>query len=570
MSKTARAEIPLTSVSLTAALALAVAASAHAAEAPADHVFLGEQIITMAERDERASALAVRGERIVWVGERGDHERFLGETTEVHELGERALLPGFIDAHGHLTYLAASLEWANLAPPPVGPVEAIEDLQRELRSHIREQEIPPGSWVIGSGYDDSLLREERHPTRADLDAVSTSHPIALLHVSGHLAAANSAALAAVGIDAESADPPGGHIRREADGKTPNGVLEETATYPIRAALQSPRGNPMSNVEAALATYAGYGITTVQDGAIGAEALSLLEAMAEAERLSLDVVAYPITSSADEALSGRAYGAYSRRLKLGGVKLILDGSPQGKTAYLSQPYHVAPAGQQASYRGYPIHPQAAVDVMINHYLDAGVPVLAHANGDAAAEMLIDAVAKVPATTRGDHRTVMIHAQTVRDDQLDRMAELGIVPSFFSAHTFFWGDWHRDSVLGPARGARISPTRSAIERQLPFTVHNDAPIVPPDMVRLLWASSNRLTRSGKVLGSEQRLDAYEALRAVTAHAAYQYFEEKDKGTLAAGKLADLVLLSESPLERPPASLLELEVLETWSRGERVFAR
>jgi predicted amidohydrolase YtcJ len=540
------------------------------AQQPAEHIFLGENIVTMADPGNQVSALAIRGEEIVWVGDRDDHQSWLGEETRVHELGSRALLPGFIDAHGHLTYQAASLQWANLAPPPVGEVSSIATLQQALADYIETKQIPAGTWVIGSGYDDSLLTEQRHPNRDDLDAVSSEHPIALLHVSGHLSAVNSTALAKLGISAESADPPGGLIRRRAGTDEPDGVLEETATYPVRAALQQPAGNPVANVIDALALYASYGITTVQDGAITSPAIELLQAMDRDGLLSLDVVIYPLAGASLDTLD-YPFGSYQRRLKFGGVKIILDGSPQGKTAYLSQPYAVAPAGQNADYLGYPTLPQATVDAMLATYLAADIPVLAHANGDAAAQMLIDAVAAADATSPlADHRTVMIHAQTVREDQLDRMAELAIMPSYFSAHTFYWGDWHRDSVLGESRAARISPTRSTLNRGMPFTIHNDSPIVPPDMLRLVWATTNRLTRSGRILGPEQRLDTYEALRAITADAAYQYFEEDRKGTLEPGKLADLVILSANPLQTPPGELQELQVLETWSHGSRVFAR
>ncbi len=540
---------------------------AHAAAA--DHLFVGEHIVTMEHREDVQTALAVSGDTIVWVGDAEASAAWLGPETQVHELGERALLPGFIDAHGHLTYLAASLGWANLAPPPVGPVDSITRLQSTLAEYIAAHDVPAGSWVIGSGYDDSLLAERRHPDRDDLDAVSRAHPIALLHVSGHLAAVNSAGLAAAGIGAESPDPPGGHIRRRPDSREPNGVLEETATYPVRGVLQQPHGNPLENAAAALNVYAGYGITTAQDGAISGGAINLLETMADQGLLDIDVVIYPIVAGLEQDVTeGRSFGDYRARLKYGGVKLILDGSPQGKTAYLSAPYHVPPAGQDAAYRGYPTHPQPAVDAMISRFHSARVPVLAHANGDAAAQMLIDAVTRAQAADPwDDHRTVMIHAQTVRDDQLDRMAALGMIPSFFSAHTFFWGDWHRDSVLGGQRAARISPTRSSVARNLVFTVHNDAPIVPPDMVRLLWATTNRETRSGKVLGAAQQLSTYEALEAVTRHAAYQYFEEDRKGTLTAGKLADLVVLSRNPLDLPTDALLDLRIVETWSHGRRV---
>ena len=546
---------------------------AMAQEQPADHVFTGKHIITMEPgfdriRKARANALAVRGEEIVWMGDAGDVSGLIGEDTVVHELGEQALLPGFIDAHGHLVFLGAMSATANLAPPPVGPVDSFEKLQDTLSAYIEENQVPEGSWVVGFGYDDSLMAEKDHPDRRVLDVVSTTHPIALTHVSGHLATANSLGLKRAGIDSETADPSGGHIRRYPDSNEPTGVLEETATYALRKHTMQPRGNPLDLVADALAVYASNGITTAQDGGADKVTLQLLQGAAAQGRLNLDVIAYHRVSNDDlTVVDGIPFGRYRNRLKVGGVKMMLDGSPQGKTAYLTAPYHVPPPGQSADYRGYPILPDEAVDAMFKAYLDARIPILAHANGDAAADQLINAVDA--AKPKANHRTVMIHAQTVREDQLDRMAKLGIIPSFFSAHVFFWGDWHRDSVLGPDRGSRISPTRTTWDRQMPFTLHNDAPVVPPDMIRLIWATTNRKTRSDQVLGPDQRLTTFEALSAVTRMAAHQNFEEDRKGTLEVGKLADLVVLSENPLSMDPADLLELQVIETWSHGDRVFS-
>ena len=215
---------------------------------------------------------------------------------------------------------------------------------------------------------------------------------------------------------------------------------------------------------------------------------MLQAAAAAGALSMDVAAYPVgMAEPDKVIAENDFGTYENRLKIGGIKLFLDGSPQGKTAYLTKPYHVPPHGQNADYRGYPTIPQPTVDALVKAYLEAGIPILAHANGDAASDMLIDAVAA--ADPKHDHRTVMIHAQTLREDQITSMKTLNMVPSYFSAHTFYWGDWHRDSVLGPERGRRISPMASTRERGMIFTVHNDAPVVPPDTIRLLWASTNR---------------------------------------------------------------------------------
>ncbi|MAF29517.1 MAG: amidohydrolase [Croceicoccus sp.] len=549
---------------LMVAVWLAGPAAASDAADPADHLFLGDHIVTLEDGGQSVSAVAVRAGRIAWVGDREKAAHLRGSHTQIHELGAHALLPGFVDAHGHLALTAMTTDTANLASPPVGPVADLAGLQGELRAYMATKEIPPGEWVMGFGYDDSLLKERRHPTRTELDAVSGEHPIVLLHVSGHLMAGNSLALQTAGITSETPDPEGGTIRREADGRTPGGVVEETATYAFRAVLARPP--TADQFERAVQAFARHGVTTIQDGASSPETVAQLEELDAAGRLKVDVVAYPVGMDPKAIPADFAFGTRGR-LEVPGIKLVLDGSPQGKTAYLSQPYHVPPEGLAADYRGYPILTEPQVQGIVAHWLGRKIPILAHANGDAAAELLIDAVEA--AAPGHDHRTVMIHAQTVREDQLDRMSRLGIIPSFFSTHTFYWGDWHRDSVLGPERAERISPTRSAMHRGMHFTVHNDAPVVPPDMVRLLWATTNRKTRSGRVLGAEQRLTVEEALRAMTVEAAYQSFDEADKGSIAVGKQADLVVLSGNPLETAPAELLELRVEETWSRGERVFA-
>ena len=547
-----------------------LALSSESLAATAELVLTSRNTLTMeSTRPSPAQhlAVAISGETITWVGEPAVAHSHIGPNTKVIDLGDAALLPGLIDAHGHLTFTALTIDLANVASPPVGPVNTMADLQATLTAYIAERQIPTDAWVIGMGYDDSLISEQRHPNRDDLDAVSTDHAIALLHVSGHLTAANSKALARAGITSDTPDPNGGIIRRRPGSSEPDGVLEETATYPLRRFMLTPSNDPIANLEKALASYAAFGITTVQDGATAPEGVALLEAAARSDRLSLDVIAYPAVRTPELMLDAYPYGEYQGRLKVGGVKLMLDGSPQGKTAYLSKPYHVPPPGQSADYRGYPTIPPAEASRRIGMFLDAGIPMLIHANGDAAADMLIDGVEA--GDHRRDHRTVMIHAQTVREDQLTRMKQLGIIPSYFSAHTFYWGDWHRDSVLGPERGKRISPTASTLARGMTFTVHNDTPIVPADMLRLLWATTNRRTRSNQQLGPDQRIPTYDALRAMTSMAAAQHFEEHLKGTISAGKLADLVVLSQDPTAVDAADLLALKVLRTYARGKLVHA-
>ena len=538
----------------------------------ADLVLFSDHVISMSEdsfRESASMAVAVNGERISWIGPEKEAAVRIGEATKVMRLGSQSLLPGFIDAHGHASYTAAATQLANLTSPPVGPVTDIPSLQEVLRKHIDEKNINPGEWVVGLGYDDSLLLEKRHPERDDLDAVSTDHPILLVHVSGHLVTTNSRGLARGGINSESKNPSGGIIRRKPGTDEPNGVLEESAAYPIRRFMNEPIKDPLVGVREAMRVYAQNGITTVQDGAASPAVVELLKAADRAGIIDLDVLIYPM-GQIDGMIAEQDYefGDYKNRVRVNGVKLMLDGSPQGKTAFISKPYFKPPDGQDSSYRGYPAIPQARIDELILFYLENRIPVLAHANGDAAADMLIEAVRR--ANPSNDHRTVMIHAQTIREDQLSLMKELGMIPSYFSAHSFFWGDWHRDSVFGLARASRISPTASTVQRNMVFTIHNDAPIVPPNMLRLLWATTNRITRSGKVLGPDQRISTYQALLAITRYAAYQHFEEREKGTLEVGKLADFVVLDRDPLSIPREELLDLQVEMTFSRGKLVFSQ
>ena len=531
----------------------------------ADLILSSNNVILMTgDKEAQPLSIAINSKKIVWIGSHEDATKIQG--TKIN-FGHQAILPGFIDAHGHASYLAFATQVANIASPPVGKIKTIKDLQIELKKFIKDSNLQPGQWLMGLGYDDSLLAEQRHPTKEDLDQVSTEHPIYLIHVSAHLGAANSMGLALANINSDTPDPSGGKIRRYENSSEPNGVFEETAAYPVQQLAMSAYKDPIGSVKKAMEIYASHGITTAQDGASSPETIGLMQAADAQGMINLDVISYPVGQNGlDKTLETINFGSYEGRIKVGGIKLILDGSPQGKTAYLTEPYYKPPHSESESYKGYPLIPQKEVSKWVSEYADLNIPIIAHANGDAAADMLITAVRNADLKT--DHRTIMIHAQTVREDQLDQMKELKIIPSYFSTHTFYWGDWHRDSVFGEDRAMRISPTRSTLDRKMPFTVHNDAPVVPPDMIRLLWSTTNRMTRSGKVLGEEQKISTYSALEAMTINAAYQHFEDGIKGTIEVGKLADLVVLSEDPLSMPADELLKLKVMATYSHGKEIF--
>ena len=535
----------------------------------ADLIFIGDHIITM--DDSEVTAVAVIGDRIAATGRAEEILSMSGETTRVIELGDRALLPGFIDAHGHFGGVATYSALLDLSSPPVGGIENIDDIVAAIQDWIGDNDIPEGQLIYGVGYDDSLLAERRHPTRDDLDRASTGHPIVIRHVSGHLNAANSLALEQAGIRADTPVPDGGVMRRRPGSREPIGVMEETAMglLPGTGAVVSEAQGWQLRRDAA-EIYAAYGITTIQESNVSSDYVAALKDRAQTQPFPVDIVTYimgnPLSDAALEQVSQDT--AYSGGVRIGGVKFTLDGSPQGRTAWMSQPYNEGPPGVDSDYVAYPSYDPEAYRRRIDRLLERGVPVLAHANGDEAIELMIDGIDEaLRGETMPDHRSVIIHAQLIRPDQLDRVKELGIIPSYYSVHPFFWGDWHRLS-FGDERASFISPVKATINRDIPFTIHNDAPIVPPDMMRLVSITVNRETRSGYVLGPEQRATVMEALHAVTQGAAYQYFEEDEKGSITTGKRADLVILASNPLAVVPSRLADVAVLETFARGKSVY--
>jgi predicted amidohydrolase YtcJ len=581
------------------------------AQAP-DTIYFGGPIYTMVHDGDRVEALAVANGMIVAIGAKDDILKTKGPDTTLIDLGGKCLLPGFIDPHSHVVQQALKFSVVNLDPYPIGDVKTIADVQRKLRERIEKTKPEKGKWVFGWGYDDTGLVEMRHPTRDDLDNVSTDHPIALMHISNHLMTCNSKALELAGITAETKDPDGGKIQRKPGSSEPNGVLEELGLLILLSKIPAPSADrAMEMLTYGIAKYAEAGITTAQDGASTPGMLKLLEKANEAGKLPIDIVVYPLYKVADEAMvadiaqSWRNFGRY----RIGGIKLAIDGSIQGYTAYLSKPYHVQPSGSgdleadrcesdagtqmvlgvdavsderehnhdndkptiERGYRGYANMTPDEVVSWVRTCDDAGIQCLAHCNGDAAIDMLIDAIRSVRTDRpRSDLRTVIIHAQTMREDQLNFAANQGLVPSFFPIHVTFWGDRHRDIFLGPDRAARISPSRSALDRGMKITLHHDAPVAGIDMLAVVSAAVNRSTTSGKLLGPEQAITPYEAFRTITKDAAWQYFEEHRKGTLENGKLADFVIIDKDPFSIDPKKIVSIQIAETIKEGKTVFKR
>jgi predicted amidohydrolase YtcJ len=554
-----------------------VTTSAECAEV-AEVIYHGGPIITISEQLPSVEALAVADGKILAVGPKAEVLKYRGDSTKLVDLQSRALVPGFLDAHGHFMNVGLQATVANALPAPDGQVNSIPDLQETIRRWHTTPEakrIGGGKFLVGFGYDDAQLKEKRHPTRQDLDAVSNDLPVLAIHQSAHLGVLNSKGLELAGITADTPDPSGGVIRREADGKTPNGVLEEAAWFPVifqtfYSAIFD--GNEHYFMEAGQRIYTSFGFTTAQEGRANSANVAALVAAAESGLLKIDVAAYPdpfITKDLFESPWHRP--DYRGHFRIGGMKLSLDGSVQGKTAWLTQPYLVPPSGSAADYNGYPAYQDREVFPYIQEAIQRKWQVLCHCNGDAAIDQFLKGLqsAGSPAELR-PLRPVVIHAQTVREDQLDTMAEYGVIPSFFHMHTFYWGDWHVAETLGPERAARISPSVSAMKRKMSFTSHHDAPVALPNSIRILSSCVTRTSRSGKIIGPDQRISMLEALKALTLSTARQYGEEATKGSLEPGKLADLTILSTNPLTIPTERIMELYVVETIKAGETVYRR
>ena len=537
----------------------------------ADTIYLNGEIITVDDQQPMAEAVAVRDGIIIAVGSEADVLTLRGETTEVADLGGNTLVPGFIDGHAHLGGFGAQAVGANLLASPDGRVDTIDDLVRELQAFAEGDDVGRTGWIYGMGYDDAVLAEGRHPTRDDLDRVSTEIPVMAVHISGHFMAANSAGLRAIGFSDQTDDPEGGVIRRRPGSREPNGVLEEMAALPTMFRVLSPTDLDDQEyfMRRGLQIAKSFGHTTVQEGRASAQVHQSLVEAARRGTFDIDVVSYIDYASREVITEEWHRREYQDRYRIGGMKVTLDGSPQGRTAWRTEAYLLPPDGQAAGYRGYPAIPDdAVVASLFEEAYEKGWQVLTHANGDAAIDQLIRGIQPSHrANGPGDRRHVLIHGQFVRPDQLDSLAELQIMPSLFPMHTFYWGDWY-DEIVGPEQAQRISPMRSVLDRGMLATSHSDAPVALPNLMRVMAATVNRTSRSGQVMGPGERLTPAEALKTITLWSAYQHFEEDRKGSIEVGKLADLVVLSANPMTVDPAAIGDIVVLETIKEGRSVF--
>ncbi|WP_276482350.1 amidohydrolase [Paraflavitalea pollutisoli] len=546
----------------------------------ADTIFYGGDIITM-EGDSASyvEALAVKNGRILFVGTTKEADGYQGDSTLMYDLRGETLVPAFIDAHAHVANYAMVSATAPLSPPPYGDVMSIPDLRKVLSDYIGQHKIPDGGMVLGNGYDESVMREHRHPTATELDSVSTTHPIYIVHTSGHMGVGNSLFMKKLGVRYSTPDPVGGaFIRDKASGQLTGRMIENANIHALLyVRKQTPPTPPEHQFDALLAAeklWFKNGQTVIGECRADPATLHLIKAADEKGLLTGDFIVLPDYDLNKDSLAywKQYYKKYQGHFKVGAIKMTFDGSPQGKSAWLTMPYLVPPDGEQAGFNGVPIYTRQAAYNGLKDIFSNGMQVHVHCNGDAAIDEyldLIDSLRKENLVTT-DMRNAIIHAQVCRPDQVPRIKQLNIIPSWFPTHCYLWGDWHYESVLGPERANHISPLKQGLDNGLLFTIHSDAPVTPPDLITAIYAAVNRQTRSGRVLGADQRIPAYEALKAITINAAYQWSEEDSRGSLKVGKKADLVILDKNLLKVEPLAIREVQVLATIKDGKTVYKK
>jgi predicted amidohydrolase YtcJ len=537
----------------------------------AERILFNGDVITMDDTHPAAEAVAVAGGKIAAVGTTSDVMAWQGPATEMVDLRGRTLLPGFLDGHSHFINAVRLGTWANVSAPPAGEVKTFADIIATLRAYKEKLGLKPGDWMMGYGYDILAMDETRDLTRADLDAAFPDNPVMLLHCSLHGAVLNTAGFTAAKYDLNAPTPAGGMTARIPGTTEAAGLVMEHSFLPIFMNMPAPsEADQLASIKAAQNLYASNGYTTMQDAPMEPATRPLYHKAADQGLFHLDFVGYVNWMEFPHLLATAAEPfkqPYHNHFRIGGVKLVGDGSPQGKTAFWTHPLLTPGPTGESNWRGEPNVSLEETTSVIKLAYDNDIQVLMHCNGDATIDMLLEAHEAAGAPP---HKwTVVIHSQFVRRDQLDKYVAYNFIPSLFTNHTYFWGDTHVEN-LGKERAYFMSPMHTAHALGLPCSNHSDFAVTPLNPMFILWTSVNRVSRSGQVIGSDERVTPHAGLRALTIDAAYQYGEHEGKGSIAVGKLADLTILDANPTKVDPMSIKDIKVTETIKDGKTVYKR
>lgn len=518
-------------------------------------ILYNAKIVTMKDKSIKQAVCYDSG-KILKVGDNEEILNLKDDKTITIDMKEKTILPGFIDSHSHFTAVANGMLQVDLED-----CTNFKEIKNKIKEYINKKNIKVGEWIIAKGYDHNSLQELKHPNKEFLDTFTKEYPVVLQHKSGHVGVFNSNALKILNIDENTISPDGGVIEK-VNGKL-TGYMEENAFVNYLKKVPMPSiENILESYKKAQNEYLSYGITTVQEGYMSKELIPLYNALLNANILKVDLIGYPSLESLEEYKEkfSKSYKKYDRNFKIQGIKMILDGSPQGRTAWMKEPY----LGEK-DYKGYPSMKHQDIIKNIEYAKNNHLQLLAHCNGDAATEEYINSCKEIKDVSK--IRPVIIHAQLIDKKELKEAKKIGLIPSFFVAHVYYWGDTHIKN-FGIERASKISPIKSAIDENLIYTIHEDSPIINPNMLESVWCAVKRKTKNKVILGENEAINVYEALKGITINAAYEYFEENVKGSIEENKNADFVILDKNPLEVNTDELLNIKVLETIKDGISLY--
>jgi len=532
-----------------------------------DLILKNANVITMDTNNKRASAVATKWGKIFAVGKDSQIAPLAGSGTRIVDLGGKTVLPGFIDTHNHLSfygYLVSSVDCR-----AVSGVERINDVTDRLRAQA--DKTPPGEWVMGWGYAHYHLKDNRPITREDLDRASVKHPILLIQVSGHAGVANSKALEVFGFAGETPDPPGGVIRRDPATNRPNGILEESALLNQLQAvffqhfMAWPLEKRVHMIETAISHYNRRGITALHEAYVVPQALHLYQEMERLGRLNLRIYTMNIDYAAPALLdAGITFGYGTDMVRVGPIKMFMDGGMSNRTAAVSQPY------RNSNETGIFLSTREDTFAKFERFHAAGYQIAIHAQGDAAIGAVLDAFENVLGrTSKNPLRHRIEHCGNITEKQIQRAADMNLLVSSQPMFLSHLGDGFLDA-FGPERGHRLYPYRSFINHGIRLAGASDSPVAPADPLLGIRDAVMRLTGSGAEIGPEERLSVSEAVQLYTSEAAYFSFDENRAGTIEPGKYADFVVLDRDITAIPPREIADADIKMTIVGGRVVYEK
>lgn len=536
-------------------------------------LYHGGSILTMAgDSPTYVEALVEQDGKIIFTGSKADALKEYTATGTLVDLEGKTMLPGFMDAHSHYINSLLVANQCQLYAPPSGTAKDVESIIANLKTFAKERNIQKGEMITGYGYDDTVMPEGRLLNRDDLDKAFPDNPVRVDHVSMHGCVLNTLAMEKYKISKDTKTPPGGVIVRKPGTQEPYGLIMETAFLPIME-----QADPMTEAQeielskAGQMLYAEAGITTAHEGASHLPQIETIKRASEAGANFIDIVAYPFITDVDNVLKLiplEDWQTYKNKFKIGGVKITVDGSPQGRTAFFTSPYLDGGPGGEENWTGELTFPQDMVNDMVKKVFEMKVPLILHCNGDGAIDSFIEGYEYA---RNGDFTSpwnvTTIHSQFMRKDQMPKFVEYNVRPSFYTLHTYYFYEAHLKN-RGFEQAQYISPVRDAIDLGMRPTNHTDFVVAPLDQMMMLWSAVNRISRAGAEVGISQSITPYEGLQTMTLYVAEQFDEADVKGSLEVGKLADLVILDKDPLKVPATEIKDIAIVETLKEGVSVY--